>query len=484
MARSFGIELETVVKRIDGTLDRSMTGEVFDYVADVIRGPLEELGFEVVTTSRTAPPESNKWQVKYDGSLDPRSHGAEIVSPALYGTDGERAVRAAMAAISKHNRRIEREGSVMMGDYEADSQIIVNRSCGHHMHHDVLSLTAFPSQFPKGTNVGEIVATSKKGTRILGNIVLMSIYWANCFDRLLTPSRRAGHVGDEWAGCWTRQTENMAIASELGGFRGSALDLLNVGWDNAVMYGTSWRLEDIEDAIDNGFFYNFDHWLGRPNRRSQTTPYDDEWRHWDFYDWGRAVLIDKCHWEANWQSGELYPSYQNWTRYSAGRANLLTSWRKYGTVEFRQHQGTLNAEKILQWQRLTQKLITIAYAPEHKDKLRQLAQGLFDPNSMEDFFDFFGMNVGARRFWAQRTMELHSVIIDTPRISRIFPAASPSRFKDSLREGWGRPPNRCLPVRLHNFKGGRYTEGGPATLGRSYYLRDYYRNTDYLNSLI
>lgn len=55
----------------------------------------------------------------------------------------------------------------------------------------------------------------------------------------------------------------------------------------------------------------------------------------------------------------------------------LDAYRKYGTLEFRQHQGTLNAKKIVAWIRFGQSLIEAARTLGHIDAAADL-DGLLD----------------------------------------------------------------------------------------------------------
>tara|TARA_R100001594_G_scaffold1318_3_gene5582 strand:+ start:651 stop:1616 length:966 start_codon:yes stop_codon:yes gene_type:complete len=67
------------------------------------------------------------------------------------------------------------------------------------------------------------------------------------------------------------------------------------------------------------------------------------------------------------------------------KVNLL-ALRRFGTVEYRQHQGTLNATKILNWMKLMERFTTRAWDRNYKD----LDCRDFDVN-VDGLFDFLGL---------------------------------------------------------------------------------------------
>ena len=410
MARSFGAELECLV---DNTMN---SAEALDVLADVIRPAVLENGQDLLgrgstrwntrTTDYANPP----WIVKTDSSVRairsrPRASGVELVSPPLRGAEGERQLRNVLRAIERYNR-------------QNDDRIFVNINAGHHMHHDLKGATFFPfSDSQDGIGFNESVKRSVKAASILGNLILVQSYWVNCIDRLLAPSRRCGHDNssltdnNDWAAPWM---------SNAAGYRQVDLQM------GSLLVSPASLGHNYRSSLTGN--YDFQIWKTAALRNmSEGSMFRNEIMVSGPKDWGRCIA---------WYLTSKDYEYQ-YSRYSSGRANLLTSYRGWGTVEFRQHQGTLSAEKVIQWMRLTQKMVTIAYAPEHRPKLEALAEGAYDPNSMQDFFDFIGLKAGAKKFWAQRALHFHGRLLHSRTVDGLLPDHAPSRFTewDATRTG-------------------------------------------------
>lgn len=455
MARSFGIELEFIA-------DGRSSSHVFQRITSLTNEAVEEFGHRAVDRGGwgRSYADSNRptWEVKTDGSVgDARGYGVEVVSPPLSGSQGEAALRKVLRAWARESRAYERgvEGSI---------NFRVNRTCGHHVHHGVLQAAFFPNM-DRGTRVGEAMRRSKRAAKILGNMILINTYWAMQFERCLAPSRRIGHQGTEWAGAWQRH--GGARRGDYDQYRESPMSPLGIspfalqqhGWSDLQMWGSNPALETV---VENPVFWSLDYWLASAARSNaedaiRSLGVRHELRNSDFDDWGMNVGYGSL------DSSGRYA----WDRYQGGRCNMVTSWNHHGTLEFRTHQGTVNAEKIIQWMRLTQKAITIAYAPEHAEKREKLAMGQYDPNSVEDFFEFMGLRAGARKFWAERMLSFNESLTTSARIGGIYPTNSPSRFREQTGVGGGRNGDQVWHSKLYD--GTR---------------RDHTSNLAYLNSLI
>jgi len=81
----------------------------------------------------------------------------------------------------------------------------------------------------------------------------------------------------------------------------------------------------------------------------------------------------------------------------------LTSYGRYGTIEIRQHQGTLDAEKILSWMRFGQAIIDTA-------KTEPTAG---PASSVRSLLDYLGdrLDATARTFLLGRAVEFNAVTV-------------------------------------------------------------------------
>ena len=89
----------------------------------------------------------------------------------------------------------------------------------------------------------------------------------------------------------------------------------------------------------------------------------------------------------------------NWYKYEAINLSKMTTG---GCIEYRQHQGSFNAKKVLQWARLLRNFQTTALNEENADRDHQN----FNGDSVEDLMDFLGMPEASRRFFISRRNEL------------------------------------------------------------------------------
>jgi hypothetical protein len=72
---------------------------------------------------------------------------------------------------------------------------------------------------------------------------------------------------------------------------------------------------------------------------------------------------------------------------------------KYGTLEFRQHQGTLNGKKVVAW---VQMLLAIAYTASQTTE-----EGYTVFNSVEEFLDGNGVDATTKAFIMRREAQLN-----------------------------------------------------------------------------
>tara|TARA_R100000808_G_C2134433_1_gene142974 strand:+ start:543 stop:1472 length:930 start_codon:yes stop_codon:yes gene_type:complete len=94
----------------------------------------------------------------------------------------------------------------------------------------------------------------------------------------------------------------------------------------------------------------------------------------------------------NWAAGNVGAEalQGEWESARYHKVNLL-ALRKFGTVEYRQHQGTLNATKILNWMKLLERFTTRAWDRKYKDlDCRNFAV------SVDGLFDFLGFGKCSR----------------------------------------------------------------------------------------
>ena len=102
-SRSFGIEVEFISQLPRVALTESMNQILSDNLSGM---RVEEAYYSDC---------SNSWRIKDDGSLSGSGHGAELVSPILYGQEGVEQLEIMLNALNEHD-------------------ISINVSCGLHVH--------------------------------------------------------------------------------------------------------------------------------------------------------------------------------------------------------------------------------------------------------------------------------------------------------------------------------------------------------------
>jgi hypothetical protein len=90
------------------------------------------------------------------------------------------------------------------------------------------------------------------------------------------------------------------------------------------------------------------------------------------------------------------------TKYTA--VNISTFTTRH-VVEFRQHQGTMNARKVREWTQFLSQLLTFTVNEEHSHKeVRDF------PQTFQGMIDCFAMNEAQARFWSRRIAQLSGVV--------------------------------------------------------------------------
>ena len=127
-------------------------------------------------------------------------------------------------------------------------------------------------------------------------------------------------------------------------------------------------------------------------------------------------------------NGGYYPSetiqLQNNKYKNVNIINLST----YGTVEYRQHQGTLNATKILNWIRFCERFTTRAWDRNYKD----LDCENFDlsVDGIMDFLGFGKCNRSIREYYRGRAMHFGQYAIAHPERARERRMAHYARWRE------------------------------------------------------
>ena len=81
----------------------------------------------------------------------------------------------------------------------------------------------------------------------------------------------------------------------------------------------------------------------------------------------------------------------------------VSKFARYGVIEFRQHQGTLNPIKLRNWILFCQQIMNHAVNEEFADN-----RHLFDyPQTLEGMAECIGLNEAQVRFWTQRIRDLN-----------------------------------------------------------------------------
>jgi hypothetical protein len=88
-------------------------------------------------------------------------------------------------------------------------------------------------------------------------------------------------------------------------------------------------------------------------------------------------------------------------------ARLADAREKHGTFEFRQHSGTTNAEKIVNWVRLVTAFVEVA---KDKPALPFYSRKLSDEEEMEKFFETFAIARDLRAYYRKR----HAALFKDP----------------------------------------------------------------------
>lgn len=167
--RRFGVEIE-VLGLADSTIARIVS----------------DLGY-ACRVERYNHQTRNHWKVTTDSSVE----GFELVSPILKGADGKQAVREIMAALRAAGGRVD-------------------RSCGFHVHHEVVDLTGAELSTvvqmfaAKQATMDAMVAPSRRGTGYpCGRLPMSEVSWyVRAFqatsDRRVLPREHSIGGRDEW----------------------------------------------------------------------------------------------------------------------------------------------------------------------------------------------------------------------------------------------------------------------------------------------
>lgn len=81
----------------------------------------------------------------------------------------------------------------------------------------------------------------------------------------------------------------------------------------------------------------------------------------------------------------------------------IVSYEKYGTFEVRQHQGTLNSKKVVNWIRL---ILSIAKTATEMNML-----DIAGTNSVDEFLTLVNAQEDVKRFWLRREAQLNRVAV-------------------------------------------------------------------------
>ena len=79
----------------------------------------------------------------------------------------------------------------------------------------------------------------------------------------------------------------------------------------------------------------------------------------------------------------------------------VCSFPRYGTIEVRQHQGTLNAEKIINWTKLAQAMLTFAKGTES-----MIRESSSLTNMLDTLVEHGGLDAEVASYWHSRVAEL------------------------------------------------------------------------------
>ena len=90
------------------------------------------------------------------------------------------------------------------------------------------------------------------------------------------------------------------------------------------------------------------------------------------------------------------------SQFSKYEAVNLKKFATLGCIEYRQHQSTFNADKILNWIRMLHKFQTTAVNEEntHHD------MNMYEPDSIQSLMSYLGMPSASSRYFGQRALQL------------------------------------------------------------------------------
>ena len=295
------------------------------------------------------------WKVIHDNSLT--GGGAELVSPPL--TWGQSAIVTV--------RRLLRHLA---------EQCWIDRSCGFHTHVEV-RMKDTPTQTPYGL------------WGWLGRIALAHGYFRVAWDQMVSSSRRGR--GAEW--CADHHLEHQAKAAIYG----------LTGWESyqttgkpvqlpdtwLTQFTDDWALLGDHERYINIRLYGpegFAHLMAKADNRNHVQDFN--------------AASQSC--AVGWKDDVQY-HLTNQGRYKAVN---IQSWMRQGTVEYRQHQGTLNGDKVVNWVALcdlfTQKASELNFEYAINDPLP------YRGGWVSHLFEWLhlGPQRSLRRYWMRRVVAL------------------------------------------------------------------------------
>ena len=232
----------------------------------------------------------NTWKAVSDGSLS--AGGFELVSPPMKGAKNiEKQITTICEAIKDLTR--------------------IDRTCGIHVHFEVLDKHHFKRRVNTNSSVGKLRALKNKpAKKFTGNLLRNYGYFQPVIDSLVSPSRRGN------------------------------------SYCNYLPDGAKMTLEEIKQFSENKG--NYAHLIYGMS--------------------GRYTVIN------------------------------LSSLENYGTVEFRQMNGSTNAAKILNWIRIMERLVSRSWDRKYQGRDCE------DYNlTIDGFMDFLGFgNNGVRNYSRNR----------------------------------------------------------------------------------
>ena len=254
-----------------------------------ILAAIREAGIEITNEGYTHRI-MNTWKAVSDGSLS--AGGFELVSPPMKGAKNiEKQITTICEAIKDLTR--------------------IDRTCGIHVHFEVLDKHHFKRRVNTNSSVGKLRALKNKpAKKFTGNLLRNYGYFQPVIDSLVSPSRRGN------------------------------------SYCNYLPDGAKMTLEEIKQFSENKG--NYAHLIYGMS--------------------GRYTVIN------------------------------LSSLENYGTVEFRQMNGSTNAAKILNWIRIMERLVSRSWDRKYQGRDCE------DYNlTIDGFMDFLGFgNNGVRNYSRNR----------------------------------------------------------------------------------